>query len=121
MLRIHISMLVCAAARLFWACFVSVNVSTPYVIGVVHLSPQADGKVAFEQFSVFGVGHPAMILRCISLSSFFSLRLKCCPKYTHPSSFCISPLFTFVGVLSITFLFFPLNPVSPSLPFHFSS
>ena len=47
MLRILLSILVCAAAILFWACFVSVHVSAPYVIGVVHLSPQADGKVAF--------------------------------------------------------------------------
>ena len=44
--------------------------------GVVHLSLQADGKVAFEDIPVFGVCRPAcLILRCISLSWFFSLRL----------------------------------------------
>ena len=44
---------------------------------VVHLSLQADGKVAFGDIPVFGVhaAQPAMILRCISLSWFFSLRL----------------------------------------------
>ena len=44
--------------------------------GVVHLSLQADGKVAYEDVPVFGyAAQPVMILRCISLSCFFSLRL----------------------------------------------
>ena len=44
--------------------------------GVVHLSLQADGKVAFEDVPVFGyAAQPAMILRCISLSWLFSSRL----------------------------------------------
>ena len=64
MLSILLSILVCAAASLFCACLVSVHVSAPYVIagsthGVVHLSLQADGKVAFEDIPVFGVCRPA--------------------------------------------------------------
>ena len=44
--------------------------------GVVHLSLQADGKVAFEDIRCLAyAAQPAMILRCISLSWFFSLRL----------------------------------------------
>ena len=57
-LSILLSILVCAAASLFCACLVSVQVSAPYVI-VVHLSLQADGKVAFENIPVFGVCRPA--------------------------------------------------------------
>ena len=56
-------MLVCAAASLFCACLVIVQVSAPYVIAgstvVIHLSLQADGKVAFEDVPVFGVCRPA--------------------------------------------------------------
>ena len=64
MLSILLSILVCAAASLFCACFVSVQISAPYVIswqhaGVVHLSLQTDGKVAFEDIPVFGVCRPA--------------------------------------------------------------
>ena len=65
MLSILLSILVCAAARLFCACLVSVQVSAPYIwhswqhTGVVHLSLQADGKVAFEDILVFGVCRPA--------------------------------------------------------------
>ena len=44
--------------------------------GVVHLSLQADGKVAFEDIPVLAyAAQPAIIIRFISLSSFFSLRL----------------------------------------------
>ena len=46
----------CAAASLFCACLVSVQVSAPYVIAG---STQADGKVAFEDIPVFGVCRPA--------------------------------------------------------------
>ena len=65
---ILLSIVVCAAASLFCACLVSVQVSAPYVIagstGVVHLSLLADGKVAFEDIPVFGyAAQPAMILR----------------------------------------------------------
>ena len=43
---------------------------------VVHLSLQADVKVAFEDIPVLAyAAQPAMILRCISLSWFFSFRL----------------------------------------------
>ena len=65
MLIILLSIVVCAAASLFCACLVSVQVSAPYVIyswqhtGVVHLSLQADGNVAFEDVPVFGVCRPA--------------------------------------------------------------
>ena len=61
---ILLSILVCAAASLFCACLVSVQVSAPLChswqhTGVVHLSLQADGKVAFEDIPVFGVCRPA--------------------------------------------------------------
>ena len=64
MLSILLSILVCAAASLFCACLVSVQVSAPLChswqhTGVVHLSFQADGKVAFEDVPVFGVCRPA--------------------------------------------------------------
>ena len=49
--------LVCAVASLFCACLVSVQVSAPchswQHTGVVHLSLQADGKVAFEDVTYF--------------------------------------------------------------------
>ena len=52
--------LACAAASLFCACLVSVQVSAPLCHswqhrGVIHLSLEADGKVAFEDIPVFGV------------------------------------------------------------------
>ena len=82
MLSILLSILVCAAASLICACLVSGQASAPRVIAgstvemLVHLSLQADGKVAFEDIPVFGyAAQPAMIIRCISLSWFFSLRL----------------------------------------------
>ena len=44
--------------------------------GVVHLSLQADGKVALNISRCFAYAtQPAMILRCISLCWFFSMRL----------------------------------------------
>ena len=62
-LSILLSILVCAAASLFCACLVSVQVSAPchswQHTGVVHLSLQADGNVAFEDITVFGVCRPA--------------------------------------------------------------
>ena len=83
--------------------------------GVLHLSLQANGKVAVEDIPVFSICRPAYhILRCISWSWFVALRLQCCPKYTYPCTFSISTLFTFIGVLSttITFVFvmFILRP-----------
>ena len=66
MLSILLLILVCAAASLFCACLVSVQVSAVRTIchswqhtGVVHLSLQADGEVAFEDIPVFGVCRPA--------------------------------------------------------------
>ena len=66
MLSILLSILVCAATSLFCACLVSVQVSAVCTIchswqhtGVVYLSLQADGKVAFEDIPVFGVCRPA--------------------------------------------------------------
>ena len=65
MLSILLSILVCAAASLFCACLVSVQVSAPYVIAgstqelYTFLSLQADGKVAFEDIPVFGICRPA--------------------------------------------------------------
>ena len=64
MLSVLFSILVCAAASLFCACLVSVQVSAPLChswqhTGVVHLSLQADDKVAFEDIPVFDVCHSA--------------------------------------------------------------
>ena len=70
MLSILLSILVCAAASLFCACLISVQVCTIchrwQHTGVVHLSLQADGKVAFEDIPVFGVCRPA----CLDSSSY---------------------------------------------------
>ena len=72
--------------------------------GVVHLSLQTDGKVAFEDVPVFGVCCPA----CHDSSLYLLL-------YTVPWTFSISTVFTFIGVLSttITFVFamFILRPI----------
>ena len=61
MLSILLSILVCAAASLFCACLVSVCTicHSWHHTGVVHLSLQADSKVAFEDIPVFGVWRPA--------------------------------------------------------------
>ena len=62
MSSILLSILVCAAASLFCACLVSVLCTICHSwqhTGVVHLSLQADGKVAFEDIPVFsGVCRP---------------------------------------------------------------
>ena len=61
----HISsILVCAATSLLCTYFVSVQISAPLChswqhTGIVHLSLQADGKVAFEDITVFFVCRPA--------------------------------------------------------------
>ena len=76
-----LSILVCAAASLFCACLVSVQVSAPYVIAG---STQELYTCLFRQMARLLLkisrclaysAQPAMILRCISLSWFFSLRL----------------------------------------------
>ena len=81
MLSILLSILVCAAASLFCACLVSVQVSAPYVIAG---STQELYTCLFRQMSrlllkisrcLAYAAQPAIILRCISLSWFFSLRL----------------------------------------------
>ena len=64
MLSILLSKLVCAATNLCCDCLVSVQVSAPLChswqhTGGVHLSLEADGKVAFEDIPVFGVCRPA--------------------------------------------------------------
>ena len=65
MLSKLLSILVCAAASLFCACLVGQCPGLCTIChswqhtGVVHLSLQADGKVAFEDIPVFGVCHPA--------------------------------------------------------------
>ena len=86
MLSILLSILVCAAAILFCACVVSVQVSAPYVIaGSTHelyIFRQMTRLLLKISRCLANAAQPAMILRCIYLSWFFSLRLKCCPKYT---------------------------------------
>ena len=81
MLSILLSILVCAAASLFCACLVSVQVSAPYVIAG---STQELYTCLFRQMArlllkisrcLAYAAQPAMILRCISLSWFFSLML----------------------------------------------
>ena len=63
MLSILLSVLVCVAAGLVCACLIGVQVCAPchswQHTGVVHLSLQVDGKVAFEDVPVFGVCRPA--------------------------------------------------------------
>ena len=79
MFSILLSILVCAASSLFCACLVSV--SAPYVIAG---STQELYSCLFRQMArlllkisrcLAYAAQPAMILRCISLSWFFSLRL----------------------------------------------
>ena len=74
MLSILLSVLVCAAASLFCACLVSVQVSAPYVIAG---STQELYTCLFRQMArlllnmswcLAYAAQPAMILRCISLS-----------------------------------------------------
>ena len=81
MLSILLSILVCAAASLFCACLVSVQVSAPYVIAG---STQESYTRLFRQMArlflkisrcLAYAAQPATILRCISLSWFFSLIL----------------------------------------------
>ena len=75
--------LVYAAARLLCACLVSVQVSAPYVIAG---STQELYPCLFRQMArlllkmsrcLAHAAQPAMVLRCISLSRFFSLRRGC--------------------------------------------
>ena len=84
--------------------------------GVVHLSLQADGNVAFEDIPVFGICRPA----CHDSSLYLFvlvifLEAVVLSKYTQPWTFAISTLFTFIGVLSttITFVFamFIVRPI----------
>ena len=81
MLSILLSILVCAAASLFCACLVSVQVSAPYVIAG---STQELYTCLFRQMAklllkvsrcLAYAAQSAMILRRIFLSWFFSLRL----------------------------------------------
>ena len=87
-MSILLSSLVCAAASLFCACLVSVQVSAPYVIAG---SSQELYTCLFRQMArlllkmsrcLAYAAQPAMILHCISLSWFVSLRLYCCANYT---------------------------------------
>ena len=81
MLSILLSILVCAAASLFFACLVSVQVYAPYVIaGSTHelytcIFRQMAWLLLKMSWCLAYAAQPAMILRCISLSWFFSLRL----------------------------------------------
>ena len=81
MLNILLSILVCPAASLFCACFVSVHVSAPYVIaGSTHelytgLFRQMSRLLLKISRRLAYAAQPAMLLRCISLSLLFSLRL----------------------------------------------
>ena len=81
MLSIRLSILVCAAASLFCACLVKVQVSAPYIIAG---STEELYTCLFRQMArlllkmsrcLAYAAQPAMILHCISLSWFFYLRL----------------------------------------------
>ena len=81
MLSLLLSILVCAAASLFCACVVSVQVSTPYATAG---NTQELYTCFFRQMERLPLkvsrclayaALPAMTLRCIFLSWFFSLRL----------------------------------------------
>ena len=80
--------------RKFCACLVSVQVCiichSWQHTGVVHMSLQADGKVAFEDISLCltYAAQPAMILHCISLSWFFSSRLVLSQVHVSFNIFC---------------------------------
>ena len=82
MLSILLSILVCATASLLCACLVNVQVSAPYY--VIAGSTQQLYTCLFRQMArlllkmsrcLAYAAQPAMILRCIPLSWFFSLRL----------------------------------------------
>ena len=81
MLSLLLSILVCAAASLFCACVVSVQVSTPYATaGSTHelytcFFRQMEMLLLKVSRCLAYAAQPAMILRCIVLSWFFSLRL----------------------------------------------
>ena len=108
--------LVCVAASLFCVYLVNVQVSAPYVIASTRELYTCFGRhmtrLLLKRFRCLA---PAMILRCISLSWLFSLRLDCCSSHTYPSSFSISTLFTFIwGALydhHLVFAFFILRPI----------
>ena len=88
MLSILLTILVCAAASVFCACLVSVQVSAPYVIaGGAQLHTCLFRQMARLLLKIFQclayATQPDTILNCISLPWFFSLRLLSCPKYTY--------------------------------------
>ena len=81
MLSIILSILVCAAACLCCACLVSVQVSAPYVIAgstqelyTCILNQMARLLLKASRCLMYA-SQPAMILRCISLSWFFSVMM----------------------------------------------
>ncbi len=81
MLSILLSILVYAAANLLCACLVSVQVSAPYVIAgssqelYTCLVRQMARLLLTISRCLTYAAQPAVILRCISLFWFFSLRL----------------------------------------------
>ena len=84
--------------------------------GVVHLSLQADGKVAFEDIPVCGVCHPACHDSSLYLFALVIFLDAVVLSQVHVAwDILFSTLFTFIGVLSttITFVFamFILRPI----------
>ena len=84
--------------------------------GVVHLSLQADGKVAFEDIPVFGVCRPACHDSSLYIFVLVLFLEAVVLSQVHVAwNISISTLFTFIGVLSttITFVFvmFILRPI----------
>ena len=82
MLTILLSIFICTAATLFCACLVSVQVSAPYAIaGSTHELYTCLLLLKISRCWAYAA-EPVIILRCISLSWFFSLMQWCCPMYT---------------------------------------
>ena len=74
--------------------------------GVVHLSFQADGKVAFEDIPVFGVCHPACHDSSLYLFVLVIFLEAVVLSQVHVAwDIFYSTLFTFIGVLSTTITF----------------
>ena len=108
MLSMLLSILVCAAASLFCACLGQCPGLCPIChsrqhSGVVRLSLQADGKVAFEDIPVFGVCRPACHDSALYLFVLVIFLEAVVLSQVHVAlDFSISTLFTFIGVLSKT-------------------
>ena len=110
-LSIFLSSLVCAAASLFCACLVSVQVSAPYVIAgsiqelYTRLFRQVARLLLKISLCLEYAAQPAMIFRCIYLSWFFSFFLF----IAHVYRCVVSTTITFVFAM---FILIPIRLLS---------